>query len=105
MEPEVYAGVIHSACFHDAADIKQQNSIFKSGGNRIQQLGFFRCQVEAARLPYYIPVFTGGTALNVDIPAGVSVVGEPTFEPGKSYIINVRDNMLVAAEYTPGVTE
>lgn len=50
-------------------------------------------------------VFTGGTALNVDIPSGVSVVGEPTFEPGKSYIINVRDNMLVAAEYTPGVTE
>lgn len=50
-------------------------------------------------------VFTGGTALNVDIPASVSVIGEPTFAAGKSYVINVRDNMLVAAEYTPGVTE
>lgn len=50
-------------------------------------------------------IFTGGTALNVDIPASVSVIGEPTFAAGKSYVINVRDNMLVAAEYTPGVTE
>ena len=49
-------------------------------------------------------VFTGGTALNVDIPASVSVVGAPTFEAGKSYVINVRDNILVASEYTPGVT-
>ena len=48
-------------------------------------------------------IFTGGTALTVDIPASVSVIGEPTFAAGKSYVINVRDNMLVAAEYTPGV--
>ena len=50
-------------------------------------------------------IFTGGTALNVNIPASVSVIGEPTFAAGKSYVINVRDGILVAAEYTPGVTE
>ena len=46
--------------------------------------------------------FTGGTAVDVDIPVSVSVIGEPSFEAGKSYIINIRDNMLVSAEYTPG---
>ena len=49
-------------------------------------------------------VFTGGTTLNVAIPASVSVIGTPAFAAGKSYVINVRDGFLVAAEYTPGVT-
>ena len=50
-------------------------------------------------------VFTGGTTLSVAYPASVSVIGDPTFEGGKSYVINVRDGILVAAEYTPGATE
>ena len=45
-----------------------------------------------------------GTAPIVDFPFSVSVIGNLDFAEGKSYIINVRDNMLVAAEYTPGVT-
>lgn len=49
-------------------------------------------------------IFTAGTASDpvVDIPASMSVVGEPSFEQGKSYIINVLDNILVSAEYTKG---
>lgn len=49
-------------------------------------------------------VFTAGTATPVvDIPVSMSVVGSPSYAAGKSYIINILDNMLVSAEYTPGV--
>jgi hypothetical protein len=55
--------------------------------------------------------FTAGASINVDLPASLGMIGddddtdgEPVFEAGKSYIINVKNNIAVAAEYTPGVT-
>ena len=63
--------------------------------------------------------FTAGDSIGVDFPASLGMVGiddtddtgdtgdtyeEPAFEPGKSYIINIKNNIAVAAEYTPGVT-
>ena len=37
-------------------------------------------------------------------PTSLGWIGEPSFEAGKSYIISIRNNVAVAAEYTPGVT-
>lgn len=57
--------------------------------------------------------FTAGASINVDLPASLGMIGdddtddtdgEPVFEVGKSYIINVKNNIAVAAEYTPGVS-
>lgn len=44
-------------------------------------------------------VFTGGTALVVDLPASVYLVNSPTFSEGKNYIVSIRDNKLVAGEF------
>lgn len=58
--------------------------------------------------------FTAGASINVDLPASLGMIGdddtddtdgEPVFEAGKSYIINVKNNIAVAAEYTPGVAK
>ena len=46
-------------------------------------------------------VFTGGTALDVDLPASVYLVNSPTFSEGKNYIVSIRDNKLVAGEFEP----
>ena len=54
--------------------------------------------------------FTAGDSIAVDFPVSLGMIGiddtadEPAFEAGKSYIINVKNNIAVAAEYTPGVT-
>ena len=48
--------------------------------------------------------FTAGSSITVELPASLGVIGEPTFEAGKSYVISVKNNIAVAAEYTPGVT-
>ena len=49
-------------------------------------------------------VFTAGTAApTIDIPNTSYIVGFPSFEAEKSYIINVRDNIIVAAEYALNV--
>lgn len=48
--------------------------------------------------------FTAGSSITVELPAALGVIGEPTFEAGKSYIISVKNNIAVAAEYTPGVS-
>ena len=53
-------------------------------------------------------VFTAGTAFPEDnpiIPISVSIIGDLNIEAGKSYVVNIRDSMLVASEYTPGVSE
>jgi hypothetical protein len=47
--------------------------------------------------------FTAGSSITVELPATLGVIGEPSFEAGKSYIISVKNNIAVAAEYTPGV--
>ena len=48
--------------------------------------------------------FTAGSSITVELPASLGVIGEPSFEAGKSYIISVKNNIAVAAEYTPGVS-
>ena len=39
----------------------------------------------------------------LSFPDSLGWIGEPSFEAGKSYIISIRNNVAVAAEYTPGV--
>lgn len=41
----------------------------------------------------------------VHTPASLNWIGEPSFESEKSYIISIQNNVAVACEYTPGVTE
>lgn len=48
-------------------------------------------------------VFTAGTGITVSFPESLGFIGEPSFEAGKSYIINIRNNVAVCAEYSPGV--
>lgn len=70
--------------------------------------------VDAANMDR-VDVFGGELAIEseiwITIPDGMTLIfpetlawiGEPTFEAGKSYIINIRHNVAVACEYTPGV--
>ena len=48
-------------------------------------------------------VFTGGSTFNIAWPLSLDVIDDPAFESNTSYVINIRDNMMVASEYTPGV--
>lgn len=41
--------------------------------------------------------------VTVSFPSALGWIGEPSFEAGKSYIINIRHNVAVCSEYTPGV--
>ena len=45
----------------------------------------------------------GGVFWSLSFPDSLGWIGEPSFEQGKNYIINIRNNVAVAAEYTPGV--
>ena len=47
--------------------------------------------------------FTAGSSITVELPASLGMIGEPSFEGGKSYVISFKNNIAVAAEYTPGV--
>lgn len=47
---------------------------------------------------------TGSSSVAVNIPSSVGVAGELNFLPGRSYIMSFRNNIVVAIEYTPGVT-
>lgn len=50
--------------------------------------------------------FTAGDGFQISLPATLDTIPEePTFEAGKSYIINFRHNCAVCASYKPGVTE
>jgi hypothetical protein len=49
-------------------------------------------------------VFTAGTGITVAFPETLGWIGEPSFEAGKSYIINIRNNVAVCAAYKPGAT-
>lgn len=59
--------------------------------------------LESEILITFDPAYTDTPA--VSFPASVGFVGEPSFESGKSYIINIRNLIAVVAEYAPGVTE
>ena len=49
--------------------------------------------------------FTSGSdGASFFFPETLGWIGEPSFEAGKSYIINIRNNCAVCAAYTPGVT-
>lgn len=49
--------------------------------------------------------FTAGTGFVISLPATLNTIPEePSFEAGKSYIINIRNNCAVCAAYTPGAT-
>ena len=45
----------------------------------------------------------GGVFWALSFPDSLGWIGEPFFERGKNYIISIRNNVAVAAEYTPGV--
>ena len=47
---------------------------------------------------------TGSASVAVNIPSSVGVAGELNFLPSRSYIMSFRNNIVVAIEYTPGVT-
>lgn len=47
---------------------------------------------------------TGTAGVNVNIPASVGVAGTLNFSPGCNYLVSFRNNIVVAVEYTPGVT-
>ena len=49
--------------------------------------------------------FTSGSdGASFFFPETLGWIGEPSFEAGKSYIINIRNNVAVCAAYTPGAT-
>lgn len=48
--------------------------------------------------------FTAGDGATVSFPDTLGWMGEPSFAVGKSYIINIRNNIAVCSAYTPGVT-
>lgn len=47
-------------------------------------------------------IFTLADGGTVTLPPTLGVIGEPAFDGGKSYIINVRDNLMVAGSFTEG---
>lgn len=44
--------------------------------------------------------FTAGDGASISFPASLKWVGEPEFEPGKTYLISIVNNIAVAAEVT-----
>lgn len=50
-------------------------------------------------------IFTAGTGFDIALPESIDTIPEePSFEDGKSYVINICNNMAVCAAYKPGVT-
>lgn len=48
-------------------------------------------------------IFTTGDEITASIPASVGVVGILTILANKSYVLSIKNNILTAAEYIPGV--
>lgn len=46
--------------------------------------------------------FTAGTTITVELPSALGLIAPPIFTSGSSYIISVKDNVAVIANYTPG---
>lgn len=48
-------------------------------------------------------IFTTGNTFTASVPASIGVVGILTLLANKSYVLSIKNNILTAAEYTPGV--
>lgn len=59
-------------------------------------------QLSSLESELWVTFVAGDTAPTVTFPVILSWIGEPSFEAGKSYIINICNNVAICAEYTHG---
>ena len=104
-------GIMEDVIYHDPfTDVVILENI--EGGKRYichnetrDELYFTVKSVEDSPLESEIVLSTDASAFGIvaSFPDTLGWIGEPSFEVGKSYIINIRNNVAVCSEYTPGV--